>query len=270
MSAKAIDHRLRAGRLHPLYRGVYAVGRPQVGRLGGWMAAALACGPSACLSHWSAAFLWGILPHEVRPSIDVTIRRRSFRRRPGISVRCRPSLDDPDITTRRGIPVTTPVFTLLDLATILSPHRLDSAVNEADRLDLVDPESLRAALAERAGRPGVRVLRDLLDRHTFRLTESDLERLFLRVVRNAGPPTPETQVWLNGHRVDFFWPDLGLVVETDGLRYHRTAARQSVDARRDQAHIAAGLTVLRFSHAQIKFERRRVEATLGRVAERLA
>ena len=113
-------------------------------------------------------------------------------------------------------------------------------------------------------------MRELLDRATFRLTDSELERRFLRIARAAGLPPPETQVQLNGRRVDFFWPELGLVVETDGLRYHRTAERQSNDARRDQAHVTAGLTVLRFSHAQVRYERSRVAATLKSVAARLA
>lgn len=115
----------------------------------------------------------------------------------------------------------------------------------------------------------MRPLRAVLDRHTYRLTESELERRFLRLVRAAGLPMPRTQARVNGYRVDFFWPELGLVVETDGLRYHRTAARQALDNRRARAHVAAGLTVLRFSHREIRFEAEAVAATLGAVIERL-
>ena len=103
----------------------------------------------------------------------------------------------------------------------------------------------------------------------FLLTDSELERRFLRLIRGTGLPTPQTGVWVSGFKVDFFWPDLGLVVETDGLRYHRTAAQQSRDRQRDQAHAAAGLTTLRFSHSQIAFDGRRVRDTLARVARRL-
>ena len=109
----------------------------------------------------------------------------------------------------------------------------------------------------------------MLDRRTFQVTDSRLEQMFLPIVRQAGLPRPLTQQRVNGFRVDFHWPYLGLVVETDGLRYHRTPQQQSADRRRDQAHVAAGLTVLRFSHAQVKFEPGQVLRTLTTVARRL-
>ncbi len=146
----------------------------------------------------------------------------------------RPNLRPEDLITHRGIPTTTPIRTLLDLATILTPNQLEAAVSETDVLDLIDPETLRAELESRKGRPGVRPLRALLDRHTYRMTETELERRFLRIVKSTGLPLPETQQQLAG-RTDFHWPALGLVVETDGWRYHRTAARQARDNRRMQA-----------------------------------
>jgi hypothetical protein len=124
----------------------------------------------------------------------------------------------------------------------LTQAQLEAAVNEADKLDRIDPVRLREALEKMRGEHGVGALIRLLDRRTFRLTESELERRFLRLVRDAGLPPPQTGVWLNGFRVDFFWPELDLVVETDGLRYHRTPAQQTRDRRRDQVHTAAGLT----------------------------
>jgi len=173
------------------------------------------------------------------------------------------------ITRHCGIPVTTPIFTLVDLATRLSREQLEAAVNEADRLDLTDPEELRTALDEIPRRPGIAFLRELLDRRTFTLTDSQLERHFLPLVRRAGLPPPLTGRHVNGFKVDFYWPDLGLVVETDGLRYHRTPAQQTRDRVRDQAHAAAGLAQLRFTHAQIRFEPAYVRETLLAVARRL-
>jgi very-short-patch-repair endonuclease len=173
------------------------------------------------------------------------------------------------VTALDRIPVTVPVQTLLDLATELSQNRLERAVNEADKRDLVDPETLRSALANHAGEPGVRALRTLLDRHTFRLSDTELEVLFRPIAVAAGLPTPETKQMVNGFEVDFYWPQLGLVVETDGLRYHRTPAAQSSDARRDQTHTAAGLTPLRFSHYQVKYEPTRVRDVLTRTAANL-
>jgi very-short-patch-repair endonuclease len=254
---EAIEHRLATGRLHLISPGIYAVGRPELTRDGRWMAAVLACGgdvpaggPGAALSHRSAAELWGI-GHEEAGRIDVTIRRRSRITRRGIKVRARPSLDARCFIKRHGIPVTDPVQTLIDLATELKPLRLERAVNEADKHDLVDPETLRRALDAHAGELGVKKLATLLDRHTFRLSDSDLEVLFRPLALAAGLPVPLTKEWILGYETDFWFPDHGLIVETDGLRYHRTPAQQARMAKRDQTHTAAGFAVLRFTHWQI-------------------
>jgi very-short-patch-repair endonuclease len=267
-SVKAIKHRVARGRFYPLWPGVYAVGRAQLTQHGRWMAAVLTCGPEAVLSHGSAAALWEVR-REARREIEISIPARLIRRRRGIVVHRRQALTDADSCTHRSIPVTNPVCTLVDLAARLEPARLEAAVNEADRRALVNPESLRSALEGLGGRPGVARLRQLLDRRTFRLTDSELERRFLPLTRAAGLPPPRTGRYVNGYKVDFFWPELGLVVETDGLRYHRTAAQQERDRRRDQAHTAAGLTPLRFSHGQVMFEPERVVAMLATVARRL-
>lgn len=192
------------------------------------MAAVLSCGPEAALSHGTGAALLGMRA-ERRPQIDVSIPEHLSRRGPGLMVHRRAHFTESDIGTCRGIPVTTPVRTLVDLATGLPSHELEAAVNEADKLGLVDPEALRSALDTLAGRPGVAVLRKLLDRGTFRLTDTELERRFLRLVANAGFPPPRTREYVNGFKVDFYWPGLGLVVETDGLRYHRSPAQQARD-----------------------------------------
>jgi very-short-patch-repair endonuclease len=249
-------------------RGVYAVGRPELTPLGRWMAAVLACGPGAVLSHESAAQLWGIRSGHSSP-IEVSVPVASEHRCPGVRVHRRTGLSSVDVTLHEGIPVTNVVLTLIDGARSLDPAQLERAVNEADRLDLIDPSALRVALDAYAGRPGVARLRELLDRRTFRLTDSDLERLFLPLVTEAGMPFPLTRQRLNGFRVDFFWPDLQLVVETDGLRYHRTPAQQARDHARDQAHLAAGFTPLRFTHAQVRYEVEHVRSTLQAVAQRL-
>jgi hypothetical protein len=268
-SSQAIAHRLATGRLHPLWRGVYAVGRPHVTQHGLWMAAVLSCGSDALLSHESAAALWGIRRGD-RRIIEVSVPYPGDRRRPGIRVHRRRDLDVADAGRHIRIPVTQPISTLVDLAARLPMNQLEAAVNEADKLGRVDPETLRAALDRLAGRRGVVALRNLLDRHTFVLTDSDLERLFLPIVHKAGLPMPRTGRWVNGFEVDFFWPDLGLVVETDGLRYHRTPAQQARDRVRDQAHVAAGLTPLRFTHYQVAYEPGTVRDTLAAVAQRLA
>jgi very-short-patch-repair endonuclease len=220
------------------------------------------------LSHESAAAAWKI--RQVRDGpIEVSVLRSASQRTRGVRIHRRFGLTDRDIRIRRGLPLTSPVLTLIDLATQLQSGELESAINEADKRDLVTPTALRLALDEMPRRPGIGLLRALLDHHTFVLTDSELERRFLPHVSAAGLPSPLTRRWVNGYRVDFFWPELGLVVETDGLRYHRTPAQQAKDRRRDQAHARAGLTPLRFTHAQVRFEPEEVRRTLAAVAGRL-
>jgi very-short-patch-repair endonuclease len=267
LSAQSIQHRLTRGRLHRVYRGVYAVGRPALDREGRWMAAVLACGPGAVLSYGSAAALWGI--GQKPPGVEVTIPVASPRRCGDVRIHRRPNLLPTHVTVRRAIPVTKPVRTAIDLATRLSPARLERMVNEADRLGLFSPEGLCAALDDYPGVRGVGPLRTILGARTFQLTDSELERRFLRIVEKARLPFPLTQQHVAGFRVDFFWPDLGLVVETDGLTYHRTPSRQARDRVRDQAHLAAGLTPLRFTHAQVRYESTYVSETLASVVSRL-
>jgi very-short-patch-repair endonuclease len=262
-SAEAIKHRVGAGRLHAVHRGVYAVGRPQLTREGKWMAAVLSCGPAATLSHSSAAALWGIRP--VSRAIEVTVPASIARQRKGIVVHRRASLTAADVSLHAQIPTTTPICTLIDIATFLRSGPLEAAINKADKLDLVDPQGLREALTDIVKRPGVRLLRQVLDRSTFTLTASELERRFLSLVRQAGLPKPLTGAHVNGFEVDFWWPDLGLVVETDGLRYHRTPAQQARDLLRDQAHAASGITPLRFTHAQVRYAPADVIQTLRAV-----
>jgi very-short-patch-repair endonuclease len=233
------------------------------------MAAVLACGDSAVLSYSSAAALWRI-GSELGGVIEVSVRSHHQRRRPGLRIYRRTSLWPEDHTTRNGIPVTTPIQTLIDLALRLDRRGIERAINEADKYDLVHPPGLREALERRTGEPGVARLRQILDRRTFRLTKEELERRFLPLARKAGLPVPLTGQRINDFEVDFYWPDLGLVVETDGLRYHRTPAEQARDRLRDQAHTAAGLTPLRFTHEQVRYEPDHVRRILTQTASRLA
>jgi hypothetical protein len=262
---RSIEHRMAQGRLHLVMRGVYAVGWPRLTREQRWMAGVLACGDGAALSHHSAAELWGI-GTESPDTIEISVRRACKVRRPGLLVRRRPTLVPEDIVVRDGIPVTGIVRTLVDVASQATPLRTERAVNEADKRDLIDPETLRAELDRYAGEPGAPLLRHLLDKRTFRLSDSELEILFRPIAAEADLPPPLTKQRVNGFEVDFFWPDLGLVVETDGLRYHRTPATQTRDARRDRAHVLAGMTPLRFTHYEVKHEPAQVRATLSRAA----
>lgn len=192
------------------------------------MAAVLVCGNGAVLSHGSAAALLGFGSEE-EGCIEVTVRSPGNHRHPGLRVHRRPALRAEGVGLCDRIPVTGPVQTLIDLAARADRMTVERMVDEADRLDLVSPPQLRAALDGHRGEPGVARLRTWLDRRTFRLTRSRLERLFLPLAKDVGLPVPETKVWVNGFEVDFLWPDLRLVVEADSLR-HQPHAR-SADPR---------------------------------------
>ncbi len=227
------------------------------------MAAVLACGGEgvAALSHSSAAALFEI-GDEDRKAIEVTRLLPGPLRVRGVRVHRGPHLTAGWYGLYEGAPITSPVQTLIDLVTRYEQGPMERAINEADKLRLVRTDDLRKALDDHAGEPGVGRLRMILDRRTFTYTRSELERVFIPLARQAGLPKPRTSVYLNGHKVDFHFPGLNLVVETDGLTHHRTPAQQAKGLVRDQDHTAAGMTPLRFSHAQIKYEPDRVVRVL--------
>jgi very-short-patch-repair endonuclease len=225
------------------------------------MAAVLACGPDAALSHGSAAALWGFGADQ-GGLIDVSVPSTRRCRLPGIRVHRRTAAMLEDVSVHDGIPVTSPACTLIDQAVRLRPMQLERAVNEADKLDRVRADALQASLESYRGRPGLAPLRKLLDPLTFRLSDSELEQLMRPLARSVGLPIPETKTWVNGYEVDFFWPDLGIVIEADGLKYHRNASQQRRGLERDQAHLAAGMWPLRFSHWQVKHDQAHVRRIL--------
>jgi very-short-patch-repair endonuclease len=262
-SPEAIQHRLDRGRLHTLWRDVFSVGRPDVTDRGRWIAATLACGDEAALSHESAGACCGMWRGGTNPvHISVPADRRV--RLDGI----RPHRRDPmpTTTTFEGVRLITPLFTVVDLAGHLDKEALTQVLNEADRRGIVDPDELVSLVESLRNRRGLRTLRSLLG--TYTRTDSNLERRFLSLVERAGLSQPQTQVEIHGHRVDFYWPELELVVETDGLTYHRTPAQQAADRKRDQILTAAGLRCVRFTNAQVRDEPADVVALLERLGEK--
>jgi hypothetical protein len=269
--ADAIKHRVASRRLHRLFRGVYSVGRPDPGRLGWLMAATLTAGPEAYISHISAAGLWSIARSPSVPIHASLSGTGGPRRRAGLLIHHRvDGLLAPGLVSRHHrIPVTAPGPTIIDVAPHLSLDEIDAMVSEADKLDLIDPDALRALAAASPNRPGAAKLSRALDRHTFVLSDSRLERLFVPLALRAGLEKPVTRSYRNSHRVDFLFDGVGLVVETDGLRYHRTPGQQTRDLRRDQDHAMAGQERLRFSHWQVKHEPGHVVEVLTAVGARL-
>jgi very-short-patch-repair endonuclease len=263
-SLEAIRHRIARGRLTRIWPGVYRVGQLPLTREGRFMAAILACGDGAALSHESAAALSAIRHGGTNP-IHVSVRANRRIRLDGIEPHRRDPM--PPTTTLGPIPLTQPLFTLIDLAATLDTDALEAAINEADRRGLIYADQIESGLEGLPRFPGIAKLRKTLDRYSR--TDSNLERRFLAIVRKARLRLPATQEHLGPGRIDFHWPDLGLVVETDGLTYHRTPIQQLADRERDQAHAAAGRTQLRFANVQIRESPGYVADTLKHVIDRL-
>ena len=221
------------------------------------MAAVLAGGADAVLSHSSAAAAW-----ELRPigagAIHVTIPGdRGRERRAGIRVHRSQTLTPADTTVHRGIPITTPLRTLIDIAATLKGRPLEQALDRAEQLHLVDFAELRHARSPS--------LRAVLSRYTAgsTLTRSNLEERFLQLCDDHGLPRPETNTRIEGIEVDFVWRDKRLIVEVDGYEYHRSPAAFERDRERDVILTVAGWRVMRFTHAQIIRRPAWVAAAIG-------
>ena len=251
----AIQLRLARGRLHPLYRGVYAVGHTVLTNEGGWMAAVLAGGSGAVLSHRSAAAHWGIRPSDAR-NVEVTSARRRCSR-PGLSF-YRSYLPLDEVTTHAGIPVTTVPRTLLDLAAVVPPGQLNRAVNEAGIRRLWDPLSLPHLLERHPRRGGAAAIRAVIEHANAGITHSDLEDLFADFLDHWGLPRPRTNVWLHVAggwiEADCVWQEHRLIVELDSHTYHATRSAFENDRARDRALIAAGWRVMRITWRHLQDE----------------
>jgi hypothetical protein len=226
----AVQGRLRAGHLHRLHRGVYAVGHSQVTFEGRCVAAVLAVGRGAVASHRSAAAIWGFLPaHD--GSIHVTAAGDGGRkRRIGIRLHRSATLTERVMTRRNGIAVTRPGRTLRDLRRCVPQPVFRSAVRRALDLRLISSSDLGPD-------PD--------------LTRSELERMFIGLCRRHGFPQPEINARVGGHEVDFLWRDRQLIVETDGFRHHSDRAAFERDRARDATLQSGGFKVLRFTYRQV-------------------
>jgi predicted transcriptional regulator of viral defense system len=268
LTKSAVSKRTRAGRLHRVHRGVYAVGRPRLMRKGRWMAAVLACGPGARLSYRDAAFLWD-LRADNRATIDVSVPRPSARPKLGIEVHTSVSLTAADVTEHDGVPCTTVARTLLDLAEVVDRRGLERAISEAERLRLFDLRAVEDVLSRANGRHSAAVLRAVLaDLEEPALTANELEERFYAICKAAGVPRPQVNVWLvidDGAAVkaDFLWRTRRLVVETDGFGAHGTREAFERDRLRDQRLRLAGYDSVRFTRRQVVREPSRVETTLS-------
>jgi very-short-patch-repair endonuclease len=250
-----IEARIAMGHLIRLHRGVYAVGHRQLRIEGHWLAAVLAIGPGAALSHREAAALHGLRPSN-RPRTDVTTVRRVRTPPPGVEVHHAASLTASDVTAVNAIPVTTVARTLVDLAGVVPQVHLAKALREAEHLRLADLAEIEDALRTTRNRPGPghTRLRAVLDEHRTRgtqLTRSVLEDRFVALLGAHDLPRALTNAYVEGHEVDAFWPHRRLVVELDGWARHKDRHAFQQDREKGNALAAAGYTILRFTHDDV-------------------
>ncbi len=246
ITGSGITRRLRSGRLHRVHRGVYAVGHPSLSADGRRIAAVLAGGPGAVLSHRSAAVAWELLV-AASDAEEITVPGTSgrIRRRHRLVVHRSTTLSPAVITRRWGIPLTTPARTLLDLRPVLPIRQFERALRQAQILRL-DVREL--------GEPDP--------------TRSELERRFLNLCRRHAIPLPEVNVRVGGFEVDFQWRDARLIVETDGFQTHGTRFAFEADRARDARLKAIGFEVLRFTWRQLTQDGPAVAETVRAVRAR--
>jgi hypothetical protein len=251
LSGRAVDSRVGAGKLHPLHRGVYAVGHRVVSQDGRWRAAVFAAGPGAVLSHATAAAVWE-LRAERSAAIDVSVGTAGRRGRAGLRFHRR-RLTPQEVTTVRGIPVTTVPRTLLDLAAQgLHGRPLESLIDRAEHRRLLDFTDLHRLARANHARPGIPALRAVLARYTPNApTRSELEERFIELCDAHAIPRPRINERIEDIEVDFHWPDKNLVVEVDGYAWHRSPTTLANDHERDVKLVLAGKRVLRFSSEQV-------------------
>lgn len=246
-STSAIQRAARRGRLHVRYRGVYSVGHTVLRREGHWLAAVLACGPTAVLSHRSAAALWDLRPSS-RSRVDVSVRVRRHPP-PAIDVHHVRRLAPHEVSVRDGIPVTTVSRTLADLAGVLARRDLERTLERAEAMRVLDVPSLLASVAHR---PGARAVREIVASWQPAITRSEFEVRMLRLVRRAGLPEPLVNARVADLEIDLLWPEHGLAAEADSLQFHLTRAAMERDRTRDAVLAPLGYRVLRFTDRQVR------------------
>lgn len=268
LSASAVRNRVANGRLHRVHRGVFAVGHANLTRDGRFMAATLACGPGAALSHRAAGAKWD-LGLRGRPSVDVTAPGSRGRRRPGIRVHSAATLAAHDVDAIDAIPCTTLARTLLDVADEATRREVERACDRAETLRLLDMTAIDDVLVRANGRRGATLLSAVLSEHRVgsTLTRNELEERFLAICRDVELAPDSVNAWIaypdgGGAEADFLWRAQRLIVEVDGRDVHTTRRAFEADRRRDQRLMLLGWRVVRFTWRQVMFEPAYVAATL--------
>lgn len=271
-SARVIDRQVADGALHPVHRGVYLVGHRAAAALAHECAALLACAPAALLSHRTAARLWS-LPVRCTGAIDVTVVGRHRRSMPGIAVHCMSRLQSGELRRHRGLPLTSPALTVLDIVGLGADDEAMKALNEARVRRIVTNSALLVTLDAHPNRRGAAFLRaHLASEHGPFATESEAERTCLALMSRHDLMPDATRARIGPFRVDFLYREQRLVVEVDGYRFHSTPERFVADRRRAAQLLAMGYRVMQLSWSDLvdrpDCSMRRLRQTLGRPESR--
>jgi predicted transcriptional regulator of viral defense system len=275
LTARAVQDRTVNGGLHRIHHTVYSlVPRELLTRDGWFMAAVLACGPGALLSHRSAAALHGLVNGWGR--IEVTVPGRNRRRHQGVIVHRSTTLAPTDATVVNRIPCTTVARTLFDFSEVALYRQAERAFDQAESLRVFDLRALEDQLRRNPTRAGANTVRSILDAYDIgsTLTRSEIEDLMFMASRDIGLPTPLVNEWLDlgdgGPMIqpDFMWPEQRLIIEVDGYKWHGTRRRFEEDRRRDQRALVAGWIVVRTTERQLKYELAQLQRTIERLLAR--
>lgn len=273
LASSTVDDRVASGHLVPLHRGVYAVGHAHLRPNGYRLAAVLAVGPGAALSHRDAAAFHGLRNGGgTRIDVSTPARRRSTQR---IRVHGGHTLDARDVTSLDGIPVTTVARTLVDLADVVPADALLKALSEAERQRTLDVKSIEEAIGRLRGRRGrgiaaVRAALAELAAHGTTLTRSPLEDHLLPLLKAHDLPRPATNAYVAGYEFDAVWHAQRLAVELDGWDTHKTRRAFQHDRTKGNAIQAAGYALLRFTHADVVGRPRETAAAIAGQLSRAA
>jgi very-short-patch-repair endonuclease len=251
------------GRLHPIHRGVYAVGHPVVAPKGRLLAAVLACGPATFISHRTAAQLWGLLD-DSRAVIDV-VAAANRRSRKGIAFHRVRQLHPDDCAEIDHIPVTSVARTLLDIAPVIPVRRLTYALEQAEKEALFDMVAIEAVMGRCHGHNGLGRLRQAITEiePEAQYTHKGLERLFVAFCRRYELEQPAMNAVVEGFTVDALWPTQKLIVELDSWEHHKGRRAFEEDRRRDLVLTAAGYRILRVTKRRLEHDAEQLATLLS-------
>lgn len=265
-SPKSVRRAVAAGRLHRLHHGVYAVGHTSLSLQGHCLAAVLASGPRALLSHYSAGWLLGLIatrPVPVHVTTPVPRKRR-------VSVRIHRSgtLTGADRTLEQGIPVTSVARTALDLAAAVRFRSLRRLIRRSEELRVFDLDDFRSVLARNQGHRGAFPLESAIAIYEPpRLTRSELERELVALIEQTGLPRPSTAFVVAGYELDVYWPELRFAVELDVYATHGMHEPFEEDRRRDEDLKLAGVELTRVTGRRFEREPRQVVERIARLLD---